>query len=60
MTNDLKEGTPITEAFELNDVILEIGITPNRPDALSHIGVARDLAAFLNSKFEYPVLKKIE
>jgi phenylalanyl-tRNA synthetase beta chain len=48
LSNGVKEGTPITEALELNDVIFEIGITPNRPDALSHIGVARDLAAIFN------------
>ncbi len=56
LTNGFKEGTPITEALELNDIILEIGITPNRPDALSHIGVARDLAAVFNRKFQYPDL----
>ncbi|HVO75344.1 MAG TPA: phenylalanine--tRNA ligase subunit beta [Ignavibacteriaceae bacterium] len=60
LTNGFKEGTPITEALELNDIILEIGITPNRPDALSHIGVARDLAAVFDRKFEYPEIEKSE
>ena len=32
-----------------NDFILEIGLTPNRSDAASHLGVARDLAAIINS-----------
>lgn len=41
-------GTPISDALKLNDVIFEIGITPNRPDALSHLGVARDLSALFN------------
>ncbi|HEX7357586.1 MAG TPA: phenylalanine--tRNA ligase subunit beta, partial [Ignavibacteriaceae bacterium] len=45
LDDDIEAGTPISEALNLNDVILEISITPNRPDALSHIGVARDLAA---------------
>lgn len=54
LDNNLKEGTAITEALQLNDVILEIGITPNRSDALSHIGIARDLAALFNRKFSLP------
>ncbi|HKB85583.1 MAG TPA: phenylalanine--tRNA ligase subunit beta [Ignavibacteriaceae bacterium] len=50
----LKEGTPVSDALHLNDVILEIAITPNRPDALSHIGVARDLAAIFKSEVNLP------
>jgi phenylalanyl-tRNA synthetase beta chain len=53
----LKVGEPITEALALNDVVMEIAITPNRPDALSHIGVARDLAALFNREI---VLPKVE
>ncbi|MBE0571570.1 MAG: phenylalanine--tRNA ligase subunit beta [Ignavibacteriaceae bacterium] len=48
LADDLSAGTLISEALKLNDVLLEIAITPNRPDALSHIGVARDLAAIFN------------
>ncbi len=44
-------GTPAAEFFKLeNDYVLEIGLTPNRADAASHYGVARDLAAILNCK----------
>ncbi len=50
-------GKPITEALNLNDVILEIAITPNRPDALSHIGVARDLAALFDRDLIIPEIK---
>ena len=53
----LEAGKPITEALNLNDVILEIAITPNRPDALSHIGVARDLAALFDSDLSIPEIK---
>lgn len=49
-----KVGAPFSEAFGLNDVVMEIGITPNRPDALSHIGVARDLAAIFNRELNLP------
>jgi len=41
-------GTLASEYFEISrDTIFEIGLTPNRIDAASHFGVARDLAAFL-------------
>ncbi len=44
-----KPGTPASEYFKIeSDFVLEIGLTPNRIDAASHYGVARDLAAFLN------------
>ncbi|MGF1453849.1 MAG: phenylalanine--tRNA ligase subunit beta [Alphaproteobacteria bacterium] len=38
-------GTPMAEAMGLNDPVIEIAITPNRPDCLGVRGVARDLAA---------------
>lgn len=42
----LKVGTPAAEFFEIeNDHVFEIGLTPNRADAMSHWGVARDLKA---------------
>jgi phenylalanyl-tRNA synthetase beta chain len=54
LDESLEVGKPITEALNLNDVILEIAITPNRPDALSHIGVARDLAALFDKELKIP------
>ncbi|MCL9809528.1 phenylalanine--tRNA ligase subunit beta [Flavobacterium luminosum] len=43
---DLKPGTPASEVFNIeNDEVFEIGLTPNRADAMSHWGVARDLRA---------------
>lgn len=47
-----KVGTPLSEFLELDDVILEIGVTPNRPDALSHVGIAREVAAISGTKLE--------
>lgn len=47
---EAKAGTPAKEVFGLeDDHLLEIGLTPNRVDAASHYGVARDLAAYLRS-----------
>jgi phenylalanyl-tRNA synthetase beta chain len=47
----LKPGTPCSTVFNIeNDEIFEIGLTPNRADAMSHYGVARDLRASLLQK----------
>lgn len=46
LDSTLKVGTPLAEVFEIeNDYVFEIGLTPNRADAMSHYGVARDLRA---------------
>ncbi|MBL7137585.1 MAG: phenylalanine--tRNA ligase subunit beta [Bacteroidales bacterium] len=43
-------GTPAKEYFQVSeDVIYQIGLTPNRSDAASHVGVARDLVAVYNN-----------
>lgn len=45
---DLKAGMPATDFFKPEtDWIYEIGLTPNRMDAMSHLGVARDVCAYL-------------
>jgi len=44
----LKPGTPVAEVFKIEtDEVFEIGLTPNRADAMSHYGTARDLRAGL-------------
>ncbi len=44
---DVKVGTPAAEYFHVeNDALIEVDITPNRADAISHFGVARDLYAY--------------
>ena len=51
LEKNVKPGTPISDLFNIqSDKILEIGLTPNRCDAMSHFGVARDLKAFLDYK----------
>ncbi|GAA4319254.1 phenylalanine--tRNA ligase subunit beta [Pontixanthobacter gangjinensis] len=51
MDNELVPGTPVAEIFEVeNDEVFEIGLTPNRADAMSHWGVARDLKAGYQQK----------
>ena len=36
-------GTPVADALDLRDFILDIGLTPNRPDCLGHVGIAREI-----------------
>lgn len=49
LPEDTKPGTPVTELFKTyTDTIFEIGLTPNRMDAMSHWGVARDVSAYLS------------
>ena len=48
LDDQIKAGTPLKEVFEVeSDHVFEIGLTPNRSDAMSHWGVARDLRAAL-------------
>lgn len=54
LDSSLKEGTDLAKALGLDEVTFEIDLTPNRADALSHIGIARDLAASLNRPFKLP------
>ncbi|HOP40828.1 MAG TPA: phenylalanine--tRNA ligase subunit beta, partial [Geobacteraceae bacterium] len=54
LSSDLPLGTPIFDALRLKDVIFEIGLTPNRADCLSVIGIAREIAAVLEKKVAYP------
>jgi len=47
----LEPGTPCAKVFEVElDQVIEIGLTPNRADAMSHFGVARDLKAGLEQQ----------
>ncbi len=52
---NLPLGTPINSHFPPADTVFEISITANRGDCLSHLGVARDLAAFFDKKLKNPV-----
>ncbi|MCD8481966.1 MAG: phenylalanine--tRNA ligase subunit beta [Verrucomicrobia bacterium] len=47
-------GTPVNEVFSGSDVVFDIEVTPNRPDCLSHLGIARELAAYFRRPLSYP------
>lgn len=48
-------GMDLGEALGLKDTILDISITPNRPDCLCVIGVAREIAALTHQRMKYPL-----
>ena len=52
LPNDFKVGTPIDKALMLDDIIFDIGITPNRADCMSVIGIAREVCALLNQSMK--------
>jgi len=55
LDDSLEAGTPLNDALDAEpDTVFEIGLTPNRPDAACHIGVARDLAAVLKTELDHP------
>jgi phenylalanyl-tRNA synthetase beta chain len=61
LPDDAPVGKAANEYFELdNDAVFEIGLTPNRADAASHLGVARDIAAYLKSKIGLPEIAEVE
>jgi phenylalanyl-tRNA synthetase beta chain len=50
---DAQIGTPLFDALGLKDTVFEIGLTPNRADCLSVVGVAREIAAKLGRKLRF-------
>ncbi len=57
---DTKPGLPIAEALGLDETVLEVNVTPNRPDALSHLGVAREVGVVTGATFKPPQPKPPE
>ncbi len=54
LDSNLDLGTPLSKALELEDTILDIGITPNRSDCLSVVGIAREVAALFGMGWSLP------
>ncbi|OZC01574.1 phenylalanine--tRNA ligase subunit beta [Rubricoccus marinus] len=55
LDTDATPGTPLAEVIALpGDIVYDIALTPNRPDAASHIGVARDVAALTDTVLTLP------
>jgi phenylalanyl-tRNA synthetase beta chain len=49
-------GTPVADALLLGDTVYELSLTPNRPDALGHVGLARELCALFDRPFAWPAV----
>ena len=54
---EAKAGTPLAKHLGQTDVVYEIGITPNRADCLSHIGIAREVALLSKKKVRVPAVR---
>lgn len=54
LDGDLEVGRPFVDVVELPDVVFDLDITSNRPDAMSILGIARDLAAFYRTEYRLP------
>ena len=52
LPQDVEVGLDFADYVGLNDVIFEVDITPNRPDCLSHFGMARELSCLLDRKLK--------
>lgn len=57
LKEDCKIGELIENALKLNDVILDVSVTSNRPDAQSIIGIAKEISAIFNIPFKAPSLE---
>lgn len=60
LPEDLPLGASLAEALSLSDIVLDIDLTPNRPDCLSIIGVAREAAALQQQQVRYPDIRLSE
>lgn len=61
LDSSLAPGTPLAEIYEVEiDHQLEIAIIPNRGDAISHMGVARELQALTGNKYKKPSIENLD
>lgn len=57
LNGEYKSGTPVSEVLKSNTPVIEYEITPNRPDCLSIIGMARETAASFGQKISLPSIE---
>lgn len=56
----LVPGLDLAKALNLEDTVLEVSVTPNRPDCLSVLGMAREVAALTGERVRYPDISMVE
>lgn len=57
LSDSLVDGTPLAAALTISDTVFEIGLTPNRPDCLSFLGIAREVAVIVGKPLHRPAIK---
>ena len=57
---DAPVGVPLAKYQDIDDTVFDISVTPNRADCLSHIGIAREIAAYSGKKVKIPEIKFVE
>jgi len=57
LPNDAEVGKTVIEYLALDDIILDVSLTPNKADCLSHIGIAREIAAVMKKKIQLPQIE---
>uniref|UniRef100_UPI00405729C0 phenylalanine--tRNA ligase subunit beta n=1 Tax=Candidatus Electrothrix sp. TaxID=2170559 RepID=UPI00405729C0 len=55
LDSTLASGQSLSEVLELSDTMIEIDLTPNRPDCAAVLGIAREVAGFTGQKVQHPV-----
>jgi phenylalanyl-tRNA synthetase beta chain len=56
LVNGARPGADLVTVLGLDDHVLEVEVTPNRPDCLSVVGIARELAALTGARFRLPAV----
>jgi len=56
LPDELIPGMPLDQALDLTDTVLDVGVTPNRSDCLSIVGIAREVAAITGKSLRYPAI----
>lgn len=55
LVGEFSPGLSLVEALDLKDTLIEVDLTPNRPDCASVIGIAREVGGFVGAKVKHPV-----
>ncbi|MEE0892341.1 MAG: phenylalanine--tRNA ligase subunit beta [Succinivibrio sp.] len=60
LPEDAPLGMDVREYFKLNDKVIDVDLTSNRPDCLGICGIAREVAVLLNKECKYPVIEPVK
>ena len=60
LPEDAPLGMDVREYFKLNDKVIDVDLTSNRPDCLGICGIAREVAVLLNKECKYPIIEPVK